>query len=204
MSGPCAKQVVTAVLVAPNGRRYYGENDCEAPQASCPRGNMPSGEGYHLCREVCRQKGHAEVRAILAAGEDAIGATIYLQGHVAACPSCRAFAETARVKEIIVAPPPLSLELYAVDAELTAMLERTYSHTFPPEKARPKLAGVILAVLAVIAFGLMGVSLALLVVGDPFPALRRGLGAATAFTAGALFVWLVSRDYLTSRKGRKK
>lgn len=60
----CAKVVVRARLVLPGGRSFEGENDCRNPQPTCPR--LP-GEGYEKCRSVCRQTGHAEQRALLAA-----------------------------------------------------------------------------------------------------------------------------------------
>jgi deoxycytidylate deaminase len=106
MRGPCAKQVVRATIVALNGDRFYGENDCANPQEICPRGDMPSGVGYHLCKDICKQGAHAEVSAIIAAGPDAIGGKLYLEGHTYACNSCKAESEAAGIKEIIIASPP--------------------------------------------------------------------------------------------------
>jgi deoxycytidylate deaminase len=88
MRGPCAKQRVIATIVAPDGRRFVGENDCANPQEICPRGNMPTGVGYHLCKEICQQGSHAEIAALAAAGEAARGGQLYLQGHTYACKPC--------------------------------------------------------------------------------------------------------------------
>lgn len=102
----CARQVVTATLVTTDGRRFIGRNDVANPQVTCPRGDMPTGQGYELCASVCRQGSHAEVAAIRASGEtDAKGATIYLEGHTYACAAC--LARAAQVgATIIIGPPP--------------------------------------------------------------------------------------------------
>lgn len=65
-----------------------GTNWCENPQAVCPRMGMGTGQGYHLCREVCRQPNHAEVDVCLKAGKRARGGTLYLFGHYYFCDSC--------------------------------------------------------------------------------------------------------------------
>ncbi|HEY1310829.1 MAG TPA: hypothetical protein VGF02_07745 [Pseudolabrys sp.] len=100
MSGPCAKQRVIAEIVTPSGERFFGENLCYRPQQTCPREGMPSGQGYHLCRSICVQSGHAEVNALAAAGERARGATLILTGHSYACDHCKAAAEQAGIVEI--------------------------------------------------------------------------------------------------------
>jgi len=104
--GPCAKQTTRATIVALDGSRYVGENDCLTPQATCPRGDMPSGVGYELCASICHQTGHAEVNAVRAAGSAAEGAILYLEGHTYACGNCKAVAAAAGIREIVVAPPP--------------------------------------------------------------------------------------------------
>ena len=110
--GPCAKQVVTATLITPAGHRYVGTNACDAPQAACPRdaAGWARGAGYHLCREVCRQPGHAEVMAIDQAGDAAAagGGTIYLEGHTAPCAGCQAVVDRLGIS-VVVGPPPASL-----------------------------------------------------------------------------------------------
>lgn len=105
MSGPCAKQRVRAEIVTPGGERFFGENLCYRPQQTCPRGAMKTGTGYHLCRSICVQSGHAEINALAAAGDKASGATLILHGHTYDCDDCRTAAEAAGIREIIIAPP---------------------------------------------------------------------------------------------------
>lgn len=105
-SGPCVKQTVVATVVDIKGRHFVGTNHCMRPQATCARAGMPSGGGYHLCREVCQQPAHAEINAINLAGKATIGATLYLQGHTYACESCTDAARRAGISEIIIGPPP--------------------------------------------------------------------------------------------------
>jgi len=100
--GPCAKLTTTAVIKTTDGQTYIGQNWCANPQQECPRGNMPTGTGYELCREVCHQIGHAEVVACMIAGEAAKGATMYLAGHYYACDNCKRVAKEHGIKEIIV------------------------------------------------------------------------------------------------------
>lgn len=102
----CAKQVVKATIIAMNGQTFVGFNDVANPQAVCPRGDMPSNVGYHLCRDVCGQAGHAEVMAIEAAGEHAEGATLILEGHKAVCPTCMAACNAAGIARIEVKEKP--------------------------------------------------------------------------------------------------
>jgi Cytidine and deoxycytidylate deaminase zinc-binding region. len=106
MIGPCTKQVVTATIVTPDGRRFVGTNYVRNHQLVCPREGMPSGHGYELCRDVCHQVGHAEVVAIAEAGEQAAGATLYLEGHTYACAPCKAAAAGAGIVEIVISSPP--------------------------------------------------------------------------------------------------
>lgn len=105
-SGPCAKQVVVATVIALNGERYIGTNHCMKPQATCPRAGMPTGVGYELCKSICEQDAHAEVNAVRLAGPDAVGATLYLEGHTYACQACQVASVSAGVAEIIVGQPP--------------------------------------------------------------------------------------------------
>lgn len=104
MLGNCAKQVVKASLVAADGSVFYGENSCVNPQKTCPRDlkGFNSGEGYELCKEICKQTNHAEVNAIKAAGVKAKGSVIYLDGHSYACENCKSTAKKAGVKEILI------------------------------------------------------------------------------------------------------
>lgn len=106
-AGPCVKAQVKATLISAAGVRYIGSNEVGAPQAACPRVDEPEFTAYEKCKSVCNQESHAEVSAILLAGDDALDSTIYLEGHRAACPGCQAAANAAGVKQIIVSPPPL-------------------------------------------------------------------------------------------------
>lgn len=105
-SGPCAKQIVTATIVTLDGNIYVGTNYCETPQSSCPRGHLPSGVGYEMCTDICHQPGHAEIMALKYAGENAKGATLYLEGHTRACDPCQNACNASGIKEIIVGSPP--------------------------------------------------------------------------------------------------
>lgn len=102
MAGPCAKQVVHAVIVTDSGETFEGTNLCHNPQDTCPRGDMPSGVGYELCWNVCKQPAHAEVNAIRAAGEKAKGATLYLSGHTYVCPDCSIACRQAGISKIVL------------------------------------------------------------------------------------------------------
>jgi len=106
VEGPCAKQTVTATLVATSGTHYIATNGVAKPQAVCPRAGMPTGEGYELCRSVCEQPAHAEVAAIALAGRHARGATLYLTGHTYACEDCQRAAREAGVADIVIGPAP--------------------------------------------------------------------------------------------------
>ena len=107
-AGPCAKQVVTATLIAKNGARYVGTNHCMTPQQECPRekAGMLSGQGYYLCKSVCDQRGHAEENALHIAGVDTIDSTLYVEGHTYACSTCKDAAGSAGVAKIVIGSPP--------------------------------------------------------------------------------------------------
>ena len=105
-SGPCVKQTVTATIVAANGDRFIATNHCMNPQKKCPRGDMPTGVGYELCKSICQQTAHAEVNAVSFAGEAARGATLYLEGHTYACESCKTSVRSAGIERLIVGAAP--------------------------------------------------------------------------------------------------
>jgi deoxycytidylate deaminase len=85
--GICKKQTTIAVVVN-NGNFWVGSNSVENEQSECPRKGMNTGEGYHLCKDICGQTNHAEVNACIAAGDNSKGATLYLIGHTYCCNSC--------------------------------------------------------------------------------------------------------------------
>lgn len=105
-AGPCAKRVVTATIVALNGQRFIGSNQCRTPQAVCPRGDMPRATGYELCRDVCGQDAHAEVSALALAGAHAEGASMYLEGIGYACTMCADSMSVAGIDQMILGAPP--------------------------------------------------------------------------------------------------
>lgn len=100
----CAKQLVLAVLVTPLGENFWGTNWCEHPQKSCPRGSMPSGQGYDLCRDICGQKAHAEIDALQQAGGKAKGGTVIVFGHTYCCLACIKAMNAAGVIEWCAVP----------------------------------------------------------------------------------------------------
>lgn len=99
-AGPCAKQTVTATVIAKDGTRYISTNYTMNPQQSCPRAEMPTGVGYHLCKVVCAQPAHAEVNALRIAGDSARGAHMIIEGHTYACEHCARAAADAGVARI--------------------------------------------------------------------------------------------------------
>lgn len=106
--GPCVKQVVTATIITPDGRRYVGRNDCNNAQKTCPRADMPTGMGYELCRDICQQPGHAEIQALAAAGDaDLSESSLYLEGHTYVCAPCMQAVAARGVILIEIGSPPL-------------------------------------------------------------------------------------------------
>lgn len=86
----CAKQRVVCHIEAADGHVVTGENYCRNPQSICPRDThgYETGEGYHLCQEVCQQAGHAEQVAVMNLhGRKGIRAD--LEGHSYACEPCK-------------------------------------------------------------------------------------------------------------------
>ena len=100
--GRCAKCVVVATITAPDGRTFTSSNHCDAPVDVCPRGDLPHGVGYEMCRDICRQKGHAETNAIALAGEACRGAHLEVTGHRLVCEECFAAATAAGIATVAV------------------------------------------------------------------------------------------------------
>lgn len=101
--GPCAKQTTRTTLV--NGEKLYvGENWCRNPQKICPRNH---GEGYEKCKTICDQVGHSEEVAVMLAGENAKGATAYLEGHSYYCMNCQHVLFGAGVIALKLGKPPV-------------------------------------------------------------------------------------------------
>jgi len=104
----CAKQTVIAVIMTKTGY-YVGSNWCEVPQKQCPRGSMPSGQGYELCKNICKQSNHAEIDALLKAGDNAKDADLYLFGHTYCCEDCTKKLKEAGIKNIFIGKLPGTL-----------------------------------------------------------------------------------------------
>lgn len=98
----CKKQRVVCVITLDDGSFVVGENECEEPQEVCPRAEMATGEGYHLCVEVCKQKGHAEAVAASLVPSDKNGVAAYLFGHTYACDDCKSKLRQVGVQEVVI------------------------------------------------------------------------------------------------------
>lgn len=85
MSGPCAKRVVTCVILSYDNIEFVGTNYCENPQEVCPR---EPGEGYEKCKSICKQVGHAEEVALKEAGKNAKYGIAYID-HEHYCRDCQ-------------------------------------------------------------------------------------------------------------------
>lgn len=84
----CAKRTVIAVIMKDNELISFGLNWVRVPQKDCPRIGLKTGEGYELCKYICKQYAHAEVDACLLAGTNAKGSDLYLIGHYKSCKNC--------------------------------------------------------------------------------------------------------------------
>ena len=92
----CAKKKVICFLVAEDGSIFTGSNDCQNPQATCPR---KPWEGYEKCNSICKQKHHAEIDALQKAGDKARGAKVYVV-HKRVCPDCQKALDAAGVHSV--------------------------------------------------------------------------------------------------------
>lgn len=127
--GPCARKVVTATIITPSGRRFVGTNHCNNAQAVCPRGDMPTGVGYEMCRDICQQPGHAEMQALVNAaleGEAVAGGVIYIEGHTYACNSCLKTLAEAWIVDVRFREPPKKFNYaHELDGGLIECMRRT-------------------------------------------------------------------------------
>ena len=97
----CTKQEVMAIIEN-NGRFWIDSNWCYNPQKVCPRKDMKTGEGYELCKDICKQTNHAEVNACFKAGEGARGGTLYLIGHTYCCDDCKKVMDEYGIKKVVI------------------------------------------------------------------------------------------------------
>lgn len=87
----CVKRPVFCVIVTKKEEYIFGSNWMNNPVIECPRANLPTGEGYHLCKEVCDQTFHAELDALSKACKLEVitwGASLYLTNHTYCCNNC--------------------------------------------------------------------------------------------------------------------
>ncbi|MBT3583212.1 hypothetical protein HN510_05320 [Candidatus Woesearchaeota archaeon] len=100
----CFKQQTAAVIVKLNeiiGQGWNGPKDAPSKKLegietrldNCPKDKkgFETGQGYHLCEEICGNARHAEQEAIADAKEHGFeleGADVYLAGHWWACKPC--------------------------------------------------------------------------------------------------------------------
>lgn len=100
----CLKQVTVAVIMKDQKLLSIGHNHMMFNPGECPRDKKgcKSGEGYSLCKEVCRQSGHAEINAIENCSKDIEGATLYLIGHTYACDNCMEAMKKAKLLRLVI------------------------------------------------------------------------------------------------------
>jgi deoxycytidylate deaminase len=89
-------------LIINNGRAWSGTNNCDNEQRICPRIGYPTGTHYEMCKEICKQQGHAEEMACKQAGEEARGGTLYLAGHTYACDNCIKIMKQYGIKRLMI------------------------------------------------------------------------------------------------------
>lgn len=99
----CAKQHVICRIETTTGQVVTGENACNFPQTTCPRDEQGygTGEGYHLCQEICGQQGHAEQVAVRNM-KGRHGVRAHLEGHTYACEPCKEALRSVGVRTLLV------------------------------------------------------------------------------------------------------
>jgi len=112
----CLKQVVKAVIRTEKGELVFGSNDINVELDSCPRveKGCKTGEGYELCKKICKQKSHAEITAIQNAkkqGIDIKNGTLFLVGHTYCCENCLDGMKKAGLKKAFVLESEIEYDL---------------------------------------------------------------------------------------------
>ena len=88
----CVKQATGAVIVL-NGQIVASGSNAGLKVSVCPRiiEKCATGTGYHFCKEICKQLGHAEVMAVADFKKQGLvgeTAELYLWGHWWCCEAC--------------------------------------------------------------------------------------------------------------------
>ena len=126
----CKKQTTYAVIYKDSQVVGVGTNEIYADVDECPRTGYVSGEGYHLCKEVYEQKGHAEVMACKAAGKKALGGTLYLMGHTYCCNDCIEVMADHGIFEVVICDLKENNRFSPVGVELAKRYEKMSIHEF--------------------------------------------------------------------------
>ena len=99
--GRCAKMEVIAIIEK-NGEYFVGSNHCDDAQVECPRRDLTTGSGYELCKNICKQRYHAEEDCCIKAGkENTVGNTLYMIGHYYRCDNCKKVMKEYGIKEVV-------------------------------------------------------------------------------------------------------
>jgi deoxycytidylate deaminase len=103
----CVKQSVYAMIKTKDGTEIFGSNKMLNDITICPReiAGCVSGEGYHMCKDICNQIAHAEVDAINNSINSEIsiyGATLTLVGHTYCCENCTNTMKKHGIETVII------------------------------------------------------------------------------------------------------
>jgi len=98
LKGPCAKQEVTAIILM-GSDIILGSNWCGNSQQECPRRGLPTGEGYELCKSICKQENHAEVDACKKINKIK-GGIMFIIGHYYCCDECKRVMDKCGIKKV--------------------------------------------------------------------------------------------------------
>lgn len=101
----CKKQLVIFLLFNNNNTIVsVGTNHCENPQDICPREILgyKSGEGYDLCKSICKQNNHAEIDSINNLMNNINLSFGILIGHTYCCDNCYQKLNKLGVTNIVI------------------------------------------------------------------------------------------------------
>lgn len=98
----CAKKHIAAGTYLKGGVFVYATNHCDHEGSECPRLNVPSGQGYHLCNAH-----HAEANLAKMIEDKELGSdVVWLVGHYWACEPCASALKSVGIKEIRIRENP--------------------------------------------------------------------------------------------------